>query len=134
MSVRAKSRTNLNKNHNLIKLANTYQMKTIKFLYVYILKCSDNTYYTGVTNNPEKRLIEHNKGLNKNAYTFNRRPVELVYYNLFSNFNLAIEWETKIKKWSRSKKEALIKSDWKTLMIEAECKNETSHKNICRYK
>jgi hypothetical protein len=42
--------------------------------------------------------------------------------------------ETKIKKWGRLKKEALIKSDWKTLIIEAECKNETSHKNISRYK
>ena len=109
-------------------------MKTVKFLYVYILKCADNSYYTGITNNPERRLKQHNKGSNKNAYTYNRLPVELVYCELFTNFDLAIEWETKIKKWGRLKKEALIKSDWKTLIIEAECKNETSHKNINRYK
>jgi putative endonuclease len=109
-------------------------MKTVKFLYVYILKCADNSYYTGITNNPERRLKQHNKGSNKNAYTYNRLPVELVYCELFTNFDLAIEWENKIKKWSRIKKEALINSDWKKLMFEAECKNETSHKNISRYK
>ncbi|MFN8114688.1 MAG: GIY-YIG nuclease family protein [Bacteroidia bacterium] len=40
-------------------------MKTVKYLYVYILKCSDCTYYTGITNNPERRLLQHNKGLKK---------------------------------------------------------------------
>lgn len=39
----------------------------IKYLYVYILKCSDNTYYTGITNNLEKRLIQHNEGIDKDA-------------------------------------------------------------------
>lgn len=42
-------------------------MKTVKFLYVYILKCSDSSYYTGVTNNPEKRLLQHNKGIKQDA-------------------------------------------------------------------
>ncbi|MBX3165532.1 MAG: GIY-YIG nuclease family protein [Bacteroidetes bacterium] len=109
-------------------------MKTVKFLYVYILKCSDGSYYTGVTNNPERRLLQHNKGTQQDAYTYIRRPVELVYCQLFTDFNLAIEWETKIKKWSKVKKEALINSDWKKLRQEAECKNETSHKNTYRYK
>lgn len=72
-------------------------MKTVKFLYVYILKCSDNTYYTGITNNPERRLIQHNKGLKTDSYTYNRRPVEIVYCELFTDFNIAIEWEKKRK-------------------------------------
>jgi putative endonuclease len=109
-------------------------MKTIKYLYVYILKCSDNTYYTGITNNPERRLIQHNKVLNKNAYTYTRRPLELVYCELFTDFNLAIEWETKIKKWSKAKKEALIKNNFQNLKLHAQCNNETSHKNTYRYK
>ena len=109
-------------------------MKTVKFLYVYILKCSDNTYYTGITNNPERRLLQHNKGLNKDAYTYKRRPVDLVYCERFSDFNLAIDWETKIKKWSKAKKEALIEGNWENLKLYAQCNNETSHKNTFRYK
>ena len=99
----------------------------IKYLYVYILKCSDGTYYTGVTNNVEKRVTEHNIGNDKESYTYSRRPVELAFCELFTDYNLAIEWETRIKKWSVKKKEALIYSDWKKLVEEARCKNETSH-------
>jgi putative endonuclease len=109
-------------------------MKTVKYLYVYILKCSDNTYYTGITNNPERRLIQHNKGLNKDSYTASRRPVELVYCELFSDFNQAIAWEKRIKDWSRVKKEALITQNWENLKKNSECRNETSHKNTFRYK
>jgi len=83
----------------------------IKYLYVYIIKCSDGLYYVGITNNLEKRLEEHNNGINKEAFTFYRRPVELKFYERFTNYNLAIEWETRIKKWSAKKKEALINSD-----------------------
>jgi putative endonuclease len=104
----------------------------VKYLYVYILKCNDGTYYTGVTNDIDRRLIEHSQGINKDAYTYSRRPVQLVFNERFTDFNLALEWETRIKKWSAKKKEALINSDWKKLKEEAECKNETSHKNRSR--
>ena len=104
-------------------------MSVLKHLYVYILKCSDNTYYTGVTNDPERIIIEHNSGLNKRSYTSLRLPVEMVYCERFTDFNLAIEWEKRVKNWSRKKKEALINENWDQLKIEAECKNETSHKN-----
>ena len=70
----------------------------IKYLYVYIVKCNDGTYYTGVTNNVDKRLVEHNTGKNTESYTHSRRPVKLVFCELFINYNLAIEWETRIKK------------------------------------
>ena len=103
-------------------------MIPFKHLYVYILKCNDQTYYTGVTNNPEKRVAAHNLGLNKKSYTFSRRPVEIIYCEQFSDFNLAIEWEKRIKSWSRKKKKALIKENWKLLKIAAACVNETSHK------
>lgn len=99
----------------------------IKYLYVYIVRCNDGAYYTGITNNIEKRLIEHNKGIHTESYTYSRRPVELAFCELFTNYTLAIEWETKIKKWSAKKKEALINSDWKKLIEEAKCKNVTSH-------
>lgn len=104
----------------------------VKYLYVYIVKCNDGSYYTGITNNIEKRLIQHNEGLNTESYTHSRRPVNLVFYELFTDYNLAIEWETRIKKWSVKKKEALINSDWKKLIEESKCKNETSHTNTSR--
>ncbi len=105
-------------------------MKTVKFLYVYILKCSDKTYYTGITNNPERRVKQHINGINKNSYTYLRRPIELVYCELFTDFNLAIEWETRIKKWSKLKKEALILKNWENLKKHSQCLNNTSHQNF----
>ena len=62
-----------------------------KYLHVYILKCSDGIYYTGITNDPERRLKEHNSGVNERSYTYSRRPVEMVYCERFSDFNLAIK-------------------------------------------
>ncbi|CAM1357839.1 GIY-YIG nuclease family protein [Tenacibaculum xiamenense] len=75
---------------------------------VYILECSDSTYYTGITSNLEKRILEHSRGLKIGSYTFTRRPVELVFYCEFTDVNLAIEKEKQIKKWSKAKKRALI--------------------------
>ncbi|MBC7695837.1 MAG: GIY-YIG nuclease family protein [Burkholderiales bacterium] len=88
-----------------------------KVIYLYILKCSDGSYYRGVTNNLDRRLIEHNQGINKESYTFTRRPVELVFHEMFSDFNLAFELETKIKKWSKAKKQALINGDFELLKV-----------------
>lgn len=104
----------------------------LKYLYVYILRCRDDTYYTGVTNNAAKRLNEHNTGIDKTAYTFSRRPVEMLYCEAFSDYKLAIRWEKRIKDWSRKKKEALIAGHWDQLKEYSECKNETSHKNTSR--
>ncbi len=87
----------------------------MKKYYVYILQCSDNTYYTGVTNNLERRLFEHKKGLHPNSYTASRRPLSLAYHCEFTEIRFAIETEKRIKKWSRLKKEALIKGDYEKL-------------------
>jgi putative endonuclease len=105
-------------------------MIILKYLYVYILRCSDGSYYTGITNNPERRLEEHSVGLNKTSYTFSCRPLEMIYCERFCDYSLAIRWEKRIKNWSRKKKEALIENNWDQLKIEAECKNETSHVNL----
>ena len=98
-------------------------------MYLYILKCTDNSYYTGVTNDLEKRVLQHQIGINKNCYTYDKRPVKLVYHNLFQTSSQAIEWEKKIKGWTIKKKEALINDKFDLLPELARCKNETSHLN-----
>ena len=87
----------------------------MKVSYVYILKCSDESYYTGVTSNLTKRLFEHKSGKNSESYTYKRRPLELVYYAEFTDIRMAIEYEKKLKKWSRAKKEALINEEYDAL-------------------
>lgn len=87
----------------------------MKAYYVYILKCSDNSYYTGITSNLLKRLQEHELGNYQDSYTHTRRPLELVFYCEFTNVELAIEKEKQIKKWSKAKKEALIKGEFEKL-------------------
>lgn len=75
--------------------------------FVYIIKCSDETYYTGYTNNIEKRLKAHNEG--KGAkYTRSRVPVELVYSESYENKGDALRREYAIKKLTRKQKEKLI--------------------------
>ena len=76
--------------------------------YLYILKCADNTLYTGITTNIERRLKEHN-GSNLGAkYTAARRPVELVYQAEFINRSEASKQESTIKNLSRDQKLKLI--------------------------
>jgi putative endonuclease len=79
--------------------------------YVYILLCGDGSYYTGVTNNLERRTKQHLEGYDEESYTHNRQPTELVYYELFKYIHQAIIREKQVKKWSRAKKEALISNN-----------------------
>jgi len=90
-------------------------MGKYRLYYVYILECSDNTYYTGVTNNISLRLSQHQNGKSKDSYTYSRRPLELVYYAEFTDINIAIRKEKQIKKWSKKKKEALINDNYDLL-------------------
>ncbi|TXE08986.1 GIY-YIG nuclease family protein [Gelidibacter salicanalis] len=87
----------------------------MKFYYVYILKCSDETYYTGFTSNLEQRFMEHQSGKYKESYTYNRRPLLLEFYQEFVDPNQAIMIEKQIKKWSKAKKEALINNEFEKL-------------------
>lgn len=77
--------------------------------YTYILKCSDGTYYTGWTNDQDKRLKAHNGGKSGAKYTRNRRPVTLVYYEEFQGKQEAMKREYAIKQLTRKEKENLIK-------------------------
>lgn len=78
--------------------------------YTYILKCADNTLYTGYTTDLNARLKTHNQGRGA-KYTRSRRPVTLVYYESFATKKEAMRREAAIKKLSRPQKERLIASN-----------------------
>lgn len=90
-------------------------MKIAHNYFVYILECNDTSYYTGVTNDLDRRLWEHNNDKKALCYTFKRRPVILRYSQRFQDITQAIEFEKQIKGWSRKKKEALFNEDWETI-------------------
>lgn len=87
----------------------------MKTYYVYILLCCDKSFYTGVTNNVEKRVWEHQKGLIRGCYTHGRRPVRLVCCENFKRIEWAIAREKQIKGWSRDKNKALIAKNYEML-------------------
>ena len=80
--------------------------------WVYILRCSEGSYYTGHTDNLNKRIAEHQAG-EIPGYTLTRRPVELVFAETFPTREEALAAELRVKGWSRKKKEAMIRGDWK---------------------
>lgn len=75
--------------------------------YLYILLCVDGSFYTGSTNDLERRIKEHQAGEGAN-HTRKRLPVELVYWEEYPRIDLAYDREQQIKGWSREKKIALI--------------------------
>lgn len=83
--------------------------------YVYILLCSDGSYYTGRTNDLTRRISEHEWGIGS-QYTMKRRPIKLEYSYRFSNESDAYRAERQIKGWRREKKEALINGDFELLI------------------
>lgn len=91
-------------------------MKLLHNYSVYIIECNDNSYYTGVTNDLDRRLWEHNTGFNIRCYTYSRRPVILKYYETTNDIKQAILREKQLKGWSRKKKEALFIEDWNELI------------------
>ena len=95
------------------------------FYYVYILKCSDDSYYTGITNNIDRRIKEHKYGKYSDCYIFKRRPLSIEFYQEFNDVLQAIYFEKKIKGWTRAKKQALINEDFVMLQILSECRNAT---------
>ena len=88
----------------------------MKVYYVYILECSDDSYYTGFTSNLLKRIEEHQTGKHIDSYTYSRRPLHIAFYAEFTNVEIAIETEKQIKKWSRAKKKALIDGEYDKLI------------------
>ena len=77
---------------------------------VYILKCSDGSYYVGHTEDMGKRIFLHNSGRGA-AYTAARHPVVLAYHESAVDKPAAVKREKQIKRWSRAKKEVLIRDD-----------------------
>ncbi len=98
-----------------------------KSFYAYMLLCSDGSYYTGHTDDLEKRVKEHQQG-GKCTYTSIRRPIQLYWHQEFATREEAKEVETQIKKWSRKKKESLAKGNWDDLHEAAKKKNWQNHK------
>ena len=96
---------------------------------IYILKCSDGTYYTGLTKELEARIQDHQAGARSDAYTFNRRPVELVWSIVTESYQEAFQWEHRIKGWSRRKKEALIRGDIDGIHEIVKSERQTREKN-----
>ena len=91
---------------------------------MYILGCSDGSYYTGSTIDLNVRIQQHNDGFCAN-YTARRLPIKLLYYEEFLRIDEAFYREKQIQGWSRKKKQALIDNNFCDLTKFAECKNET---------
>jgi putative endonuclease len=85
--------------------------------FVYMLLCRDGSYYVGSATGEDlsRRIAQHQSGAYP-GYTFDRRPVKLVWSEHFLQITDAIATERKIKGWSRAKKEALINNNWSTLV------------------
>jgi tRNA/rRNA methyltransferase len=86
--------------------------------WAYILRCADGSYYTGHTDDLERRIGQHQTGAIA-GYTHSRRPVELVWSQDFGSRLEALEAERQVKDWSRKKKEALFRGDWAALSAAA---------------
>jgi predicted GIY-YIG superfamily endonuclease len=90
--------------------------------YVYILQCSDGSYYTGHTEDLEVRIAQHQQNTFR-CYKSKRRLVKLVFCDEFPTRDEAFFSERRIKGWSRRKKQALINGDWKKLVEYSKGKN-----------
>ena len=87
-------------------------MEKSQQLYVYILKGSDNSYHTGITNCPQIQLDSSSK-----TKKGPKPSVELAYYETFIDYDLAVTWEKIISGWSKRKKEELINGKWDVLEV-----------------
>lgn len=85
---------------------------------IYILRCADGSYYTGITRRDvDERVSEHAQGLVEGCYTATRRPVVLVIGEHYERIDGAIAAERRIKGWSRAKKEAYMRGDFERLSM-----------------
>lgn len=78
--------------------------------YFYILRCKDNSLYSGQTNDLKKRIREHESNDTKSAkYTRTRRPVKLVYFESYSSRVESMRREREVKSWTKKRKEKMVK-------------------------
>ena len=99
-----------------------------KPFFVYILHCSDGTYYTGHTDDLEPRMVEHESGKYE-GYTKSRRPIKLVWSLDFGSRIEALEAERQIKGWTRAKKEALMEGKFDLIRELAKKKDWVGYKS-----
>lgn len=92
--------------------------------YTYILLCEGDRLYTGSTRNMERRFAQHCAGEGAN-FTCKYKPIRVVYLELHDRIDFAFYREKQIQRWSRTKKDALIRGDSNALHVLAECRNET---------
>lgn len=97
--------------------------------FMYILECSDGSYYTGSTKDIELRFAQHQAGEGA-KHTAKRLPVKLVYFEEFQRIDEAFYREKQVQGWSRKKKEALINGNPEKLNELAECKNDSHYSNV----
>ncbi len=90
--------------------------------YLYIFRCADGSYYTGHSDDLDRRVHEHHAGSIPGCYTHDRRPLVLVHVQEFGSREDALAAEIQVKRWSRAKKEALIARDRDALRILARAK------------
>ena len=86
----------------------------MKPFFVYMLRCSDGSFYIGHTDDLEKRFFEHQTGVCE-SYTVERRPVTLVFSEQCQTRYEALSLERQLKGWSRAKKQALVEGDFQKL-------------------
>jgi len=95
--------------------------------FVYILECLDKSLYTGITNGLERRFKERFSGKGC-RYTKAKPPVKARYFEEYPSRSEALKREAQIKRWSRTKKLALIKGDKVVLKAAARCRNKKDYK------
>ncbi len=101
--------------------------------FVYILRCIDGSYYTGITRRDlEERISEHQNGVDPKSYTFSRRPVVLIWNAHFDRIDEAVETERRVKGWSRAKKEAMMRGDYNALPDLAARRMRSNAKGGCK--
>jgi putative endonuclease len=93
----------------LARLSSSPSKEGTTMWFVYLLRCSDNSLYCGITNNLNRRINEHNSSSKGAKYTRSRRPVSLVFSQTSSNRSEASKLEAKIKKMTKKQKEGLLK-------------------------
>ena len=90
--------------------------------YLYILKCSDGSYYTGSTKDLDRRMEQHQNGVGA-IYTKRRLPIELIYSEVFPKIDEAFFREKQVQGWSRKKKEAYMQGRLKDIQTLSRSKN-----------
>lgn len=80
--------------------------------FTYMLRCKDDSFYVGISNDVQKRVQLHNTGIGS-SYLLNKLPVKLIYSEKYANKSQARKREIQLKGWSKTKKEKLISGIWK---------------------